>query len=169
MNRWIGCAFFCLILLCGPPLQGGQTSDLLPDEKVMACPSVEARRLWQEMRQNYEARMLAEKTELERRKDELLALEALVEQKIQQLRQERLLIERLFAQKDAARQRQLNTVARVYEHMAADRAAALLGDLDQQLSLALLSRMRSRSVAKILGNMEQDKALRFSEALSSLH
>lgn len=168
MNRWIGCVFFCLILLCASLLQGQQALILLSDEEVTACPSVEARRLWQDMVQSHEARISREKAELEIRKGELLALEAHVDQKIQQLRQERLAAERLFAQKDAARQKQLNTVARMYEHMAADRAAVLLSNLDQQLSLALLSRMRNRSAAKILGNMEQDKALYFSEALSSL-
>ena len=109
-----------------------------------------------------------EQEELENRKKELKRLEGEVDKKIEQLNQLRVRIEKLLEQKNAEEEKRVTELAKVYEKMTADKAATVLGTLDQELAIALLAKMKTKSAAKILNNMERDKAAKLSTGFSTL-
>ena len=95
-------------------------------------------------------------------------MEAEVDKKLDQLGRLRLQIEQLLAQKDQAEQQRAAELAKMYEKMSAEKAAAVLASLDQELAIAILGRMKTKSAARILNSMERDRAAKLSTAFSTL-
>ena len=77
-------------------------------------------------------------------------------------------LEKLLEQKNAEEEKRVTELAKVYEKMTAEKAATVLGTLDQELAIALLAKMKTKSAAKILNNMERDKAAKLTTGFSTL-
>ena len=130
--------------------------------------SVEERRLVEALAEGEHSSLARQRQDLENRKIELKRLEAEVDKKLDQLGQLRLRIEQLLKQKDEAEQQRAAELAKMYEKMSAEKAAAVLASLDQELAIAILGRMKTKSAARILNSMERDRAAQLSTAFSTL-
>ena len=89
-----------------------------------------------------------------------------VDKKLEQLNQMRVKIEKLLAEKEAKESKKIQDLAKMYEKMAADKAAMLLSTIDQELAISILAKMKTKSAAKILNNIEREKAAKLSTAFS---
>jgi flagellar motility protein MotE (MotC chaperone) len=68
---------------------------------------------------------------------------------------------------DEERERSAKRLARMYEAMKPDRAAPILSTLEMDVVLEIMSRMKERPAAKILGQMDAGLAAEISARLSS--
>jgi len=109
-----------------------------------------------------------EREDLENKKKELKRLEIEVDKKIDQLNQLRLGIEKLLATRDAEELKRIQELAKMYEKMTAEKAAMVLGTVDQKLAISILAKMKTKSAAKILNNMDREKAAKLTTDFSTL-
>jgi len=109
-----------------------------------------------------------EREDLENKKKELKRLEGEVDKKIEQLNQLRVRIEKLLEQKSAEEQKRIGELAKVYEKMTSEKAAMVMGSVEQELAISILAKMKTKSAAKILNNMEREKAAKLTTAFSTL-
>jgi flagellar motility protein MotE (MotC chaperone) len=141
------------------------TASTAPEQQY---ESVEERRLMESMHGGDRSPFAKERQELENKKKELKRLESEVDKKLDQLNQLRLQVEKLLAQKDAEEQKRIQELAKMYEKIAADKAATILGTVNQELAISILKTMKIKSAAKILNNMEGEKAAKLTTAFSTL-
>ncbi len=142
----------------------GATNSTGPEPKYS---SVEERRLLvalQQERQNLER----EREALDQKKKELKRLQAEVDKKLDQLKKERQRLQGLLAEKDAAEQKRIKELGKMYEKMSPEKAARIFADLDQDLATSLLANMKTKAAARILNNMTGEAAARLTTAFSSL-
>ena len=130
--------------------------------------SVEERRLMESLQGENTAPFAKEREDLENKKKELKRLEAEVDKKIDQLNQLRLGIEKLLATRDTEELKRIRELAKMYEKMTAEKAAMLLGTIDQKLATSILAQMKTKAAAKILNNMDREKAAKLTTDFSSL-
>lgn len=133
----------------GLPIQ----AETAPDNSSYS--SVEERRLQEQL--NEKGQIPSDTDSLISRQNDLKILEesvdmklAEVEKKIAELKKVRSSIEALLGEKDAEKQRRLNVLAKIYEKMAADKAALAIAGLDRQLASDLLSAMKPKSAGQVL-------------------
>lgn len=142
-----------------------------PKTAEAPAASVEERRLNYAIAQERE-RLLAEyrlkEESLKLREIELKTLEGEVDKKLAELRELRTELQALVGQKDNLQGKRLVELGKMYEKMEAAQAAELITELDEGLAVDILARMKSKSVGRILNNLEPDKAARLSAAYSSL-
>ena len=138
------------------------------DGEEQVYGSVEERRLREAIEGGEHSALARERENLEDRKKELKRLEEEVDKKLEQLNQLRLSVEKLLAEKDAAEQKQIQALAKLYEKMTADKAATVLATVDQGLAVAILKQMKTKSAAKILNSMEREKAAKVTTGISTL-
>ena len=62
----------------------------------------------------------------------------------------------------------MHTLKNETDKQSAEKAAAVLASLDQELAIAILGRMKTKSAARILNSMERDRAAKLSTAFSTL-
>ena len=130
--------------------------------------SVEERRLMESLQGENTAPFAKEREDLENKKKELKRLETEVDKKIEQLNQLRLGIEKLLATKDAEESKRIQDLAKMYEKMTAEKAAMVLGTVDQKLATSILAKMKTKAAAKILNSMEREKAAQLTTDFSLL-
>ncbi|MDD2466813.1 MAG: hypothetical protein PHI97_22695 [Desulfobulbus sp.] len=130
--------------------------------------SVEERRIMEAIKASGNNQTFNEQEDLERRKKELKRLESEVDKKIEQLNQLRIAVEKLIKQKDAVEQKRIIDLAKMYEKMPADKGANVIGNLNIDLAISILSQMKTKSAAKILSNMDREKAAKLTTAFSTL-
>ncbi len=128
--------------------------------------SVEERRIMESLQGESGSPLNKERDDLENKKKELKRLESEVDKKLEQLNQMRVKIEKLLAEKEAKESKKIQDLAKMYEKMAADKAAMLLSTIDQELAISILAKMKTKSAAKILNNIEREKAAKLSTAFS---
>ena len=139
-----------------------------PTQQEQPYDSVEERRLKEAMKAAGKPQLLNDREELERRQKELKRLEGEVDKKIEQLNQLRVQVEKLLEQKGAEEQNRVTELAKMYEKMTADKAAAVISNLETPLAISILGKMKTKSAAKILNTMERDKAAKLTTAFSTL-
>ena len=157
-------ALCCLAL----PLQAAETNPAAQAKKDAQYQSVEERRLMESINETTATGAASDRENLENRKKELKRLEEEVDKKLDQLNQLRLNIEKLLAAKDAEEQKRISELAKMYEKMSAEKAAAVFTTLDKDLAIAILGQMKTKSAARILNNMERDKAAKLTTAFSAV-
>lgn len=130
--------------------------------------SVEERRIMESLQGEKEngSPLTKEREDLENKKKELKRLESEVDKKLDQLNQMRVRVEKLLAEKEAKESKKIQELARMYEKMAADKAAIILSTIDQELAISILAKMKTKSAAKILNNIDREKAAKLSTAYS---
>ena len=128
--------------------------------------SVEERRIMESL-QARGTPFAREREEMENKKKELKRLEGEVDKKIEQLNQFRTQIEKLLEQKDIEEQKRIGELAKMYEKMTADKAAAALGTVEPELAISILGKMKIKSAAKVLNNLDRDKAAKLTTAFST--
>ena len=128
--------------------------------------SVEERRIMESLQGESGSPLNKERDDLENKKKELKRLESEVDKKLDQLNQMRVRIEKLLAEKEAKDSKKIQELAKMYEKMAAEKAASILSTVDQELAISILAKMKTKSAAKILNNIEREKAAKLSTAYS---
>ena len=157
-------ALGCLALA----LQAAENKTPAPESQEPQYQSVKERRLMESINETTATGASSERENLENRKKELKRLEEEVDKKLEQLNQLRLNIEKLLAAKDAEEQKRISELAKMYEKMTAEKAAAIFSTLDKDLAIAILGQMKTKSAARILNNMERDKAAKLTTAFSAV-
>lgn len=160
------CSLFLLTMV--PALAADSANPTAANGQEREYGSVEERRLQEAIEGGEHSALARERENLEERKKELKRLEEEVDKKLEQLNQLRLSVEKLLAEKDAAEQKQIQDLANMYEKMTADKAATVLGTVDQGLAVAILKQMKTKSAAKILNSMEREKAAKLTTGISTL-
>jgi flagellar motility protein MotE (MotC chaperone) len=156
-----------LLPLSIAPAQEKEAAGTVAATENQQYGSVEERRIVESL-QGDRAPFAREREELENRKKELKRLEGEVDKKIEELNQLRVNIEKLLEQKSAEEQKRIGELAKVYEKMTAEKAAIVMGSIEQELAISILAKMKTKSAAKILNNMEREKAAKLSTAFSTL-
>lgn len=128
--------------------------------------SVEERRIMESLQRESDSPLNKERDELENKKKELKRLESEVDKKLEQLNQMRVKIEKLLAEKEAKESKKVQDLAKMYEKMAPEKVAQLLGTIDQELAISILAKMKPKTAAKILNNIDREKAAILSTAFS---
>jgi flagellar motility protein MotE (MotC chaperone) len=144
-----------------------QTPEVDKPDGTLKYSNVEERRLLvalQEERGNLDK----ERKELAERKKELKRLEDEVDKKLDELQQLRSQLQELLATKDEEELRRIKELSKMYEKMTADKAAAVLSTLDQDLAIGIIEHMKTKAAAKILSNMNREKAAGLTSAFSDL-
>jgi len=106
-----------------------------------------------------------ENADLEKKKAELLAIQADINQKIESLRKLRSEIRAHAAKQKAVEQGKLKHLIKVYSTMKPQKAATLVEKLDLTFAIQLLSRMKGDAVGNILSFVETEKAAQISQEL----
>jgi flagellar motility protein MotE (MotC chaperone) len=157
-----------LFTLCTASVATGvepATPQARDDEKQYG--SVEERRLLLALQQE-RLNLVKEREAMENRKKDLKRLEAEVDKKLDRLQSTRLQIEQLLEQKNAEELKRLNDLSKMYAKMSSEKAARIFSTLDLELAIAILGRMKTKAAAKILNNMDRDRAAQLTTAFSTL-
>ncbi len=148
-----------------PRSSASQTTTSLDKDGVYK--SVEERRLLLALRQERQ-NLGKEREQLARRKKDLKRLEAEVDKKLAKLAATRRKIEELLKEKDARELKRIKDLAKMYAKMSPDKAAAVFSDLDTKLVVSIMTQMKAKSAARILNNMDRDKAAKITQSFSTL-
>jgi flagellar motility protein MotE (MotC chaperone) len=105
---------------------------------------------WQDLH-SAQKRLLLEQGEIDQRQKQVETLLAKVDDKVKTV--------------SDSQSHQLDQLARVYETMKPDAAAAILGGIDVETATEILQRMKERSAAGILAKVPSDKAAHISERM----
>lgn len=172
MKRFIP-IFFLINLLClSFPLIAAENNEADPEAEISPSTepqysSVEERRLLVALKEE-RLNLQNERDALSQEKKDLKRLESEVDKKLDELKSLRTKIQGLLAEKDAEEQRRVQELSKMYEKMTSEKAAAIIATLDQDLAIDLLAQMKTKAAAKVLGNMNRDKAAKLTAAFSSL-
>jgi flagellar motility protein MotE (MotC chaperone) len=109
--------------------------------------------------------LAARREELDRRERELETRDALlqaaekrIDEKVAELKALKAQIERLVAQYDEEEQAKLQSLVKIYESMKPKDAARIFGELEMDILLDVVERMREQKAAPILARMDPTKA-----------
>ena len=114
------------------------------------------------------AALEARRESLDQKELALKSLQAEVDKKLDELKTLSASLQNLMKQRDAAEEKRVEDLSKMYEKMDPSQAAKILTDLDQNLAIRILSRMRSKAAGAILAAMDQDKAAALSAAFSKV-
>lgn len=136
--------------------------------------SVEERRIEKTIVEE-RAKIRKEREEIDLRKKELKSLEegvdkklAEIDNKLASLKSLQNRIETLLEEKSAVEQKQIESLAKIYEKMNPTKAALALTGLEQQLASDLLGKMKVKSAAKILDQVSRQKTTEISTTYTTL-
>ncbi|MBM9615154.1 hypothetical protein JWJ90_12780 [Desulfobulbus rhabdoformis] len=161
---------FCLFITQPTTPHAADTPEKAPTKNgsESSYDSVEERRIMEAIKASGTNQLESEQEELERRKKELKRLESEVDKKIVQLNELRIKLEKLLKQKEAAEQKRIIELAKMYEKMPAEKGAVVIGNLQVDLAISILSKMKTKSAAKVLASMDRQKAAKLTTAFSTL-
>ncbi|MFT5698033.1 MAG: flagellar motility protein MotE (MotC chaperone) [Desulforhopalus sp.] len=159
-----------LIILCGLLLS--------PQFSLYAAEnnysSVEERRIEKTILEE-RAKIRKEREEIDLRKKELKSLEegvdkklAEIDNKLSSLQTLQKKIEILLEEKSAKEQKQIDSLAKIYEKMSPAKAALAISGLEQQLASDLLGKMKTKAAAKILDQVSKQKTTEISTTYTTL-
>lgn len=136
--------------------------------------SVEERRIQKTILEE-RAKIRKEREEIDLRKKELKSLEggvdkklAEIDNKLKSLQSLQDQIEKLLEEKSVAEQKQIESLAKIYEKMTPAKAALALTGLEQQLASDLIGKMKVKAAAKILDQVSKQKTSAISTTYTTL-
>jgi flagellar motility protein MotE (MotC chaperone) len=112
-----------------------------------------------------QAELREQEQELEKKREELLAIQKEIDNKIAELTRLRNEIKDMMAKKETVEQDKIRHLIKVYSAMKPQKAASLVEKLDMTFAIELLSRMKGEVVGNILSFVNVEKAAKISEAL----
>lgn len=104
--------------------------------------------------------------ELNRREQELLALQQQMQTRLEELRKLETRIQSMLKTADKVQDDKLNHLIDVYTNMKAKQAAEVLATLDENIAVRILAGMRGKQAGEILSYMQAAPAAKLSELLS---
>ncbi len=127
--------------------------------------SVEARRLMINLQQE-RSELKARSKALAQKERELKTLKKEVQTRIVELERLRKEVKELLGTKKEVQKERAKELSKIYERMEPAKAAATISDLKQDLAIAILSEMRSKSAGEVLNFMAKEKAAELTTAFS---
>lgn len=119
---------------------------------------------------NYFGNLNEKKQKLDRREKELNELEkelhkqkVEIEKRIKDLQSIRTQIRKLLAERIEMDEGKVNKLVEFYSNMKPQQAAKIMESIDEDLSVAILGRMKKKNAADILNLLQPEKARRLSE------
>ena len=106
--------------------------------------------------------------DLDRREQELNALEGRVNQKIEEMQALEGRIQMMLKDAQQVQDEKLRHLVDVYTNMKAKQAGQVLETLDERTAVRILAGMRGRQAGEILNNITPEKAARLSEMLTRM-
>ena len=113
-----------------------------------------------------QAELREQEEDLAKKREELLAIQEEINEKIVKLTQLRNEIKGMMARKETVEQDKIRHLIKAYSAMKPQKAASLVEKLDMTFAIELLSRMKGEAVGNILSFVDVEKAARISEALA---
>ncbi len=113
-----------------------------------------------------QAELREQEQDLAKKREELLAIQGEIDNRIAKLTQLRNEIKNMMARKETVEQDKIRHLIKAYSAMKPQKAASLVEKLDMKFSIELLSRMKGEAVGNILSFVDVEKAARISEALA---
>ena len=163
-------ALLLVLLLCPLPLVHADSA-VVPSTEI-SFQNNDANSLAQERLidslQKERAALDARRKSLDQKELALKSLQAEVDKKLDELKTLSASLQKLLQQRDAAEGKRVEDLSKMYEKMDPAQGAKILADLDQDLAIRILSRMRSKAAGAILASMDQDKAAALSAAFSKI-
>jgi flagellar motility protein MotE (MotC chaperone) len=104
------------------------------------------------------AELDAKGRQLDERETLVTAAEARMDQKMAELKAMQSTLQDLLKQRSAAEEAQLQSLVKIYENMKPQAAAAVFEELDMDILLDVVSRMKERKVAPVLAQMTPTRA-----------
>lgn len=138
---------------CPPPSFADQAG--LSQSEVRVLQSLGERRRILDQREA----ALADQTAL------LEAAEKRVDERLAELKRLEANVQTLLGQLDEAQEERVRSLVDVYQRMRAKDAAAVFNGLEEDVLIAVASRMRQQNLAEILGQMAPDRARRLTQLL----
>ncbi|ORJ63521.1 MotE family protein [Geothermobacter hydrogeniphilus] len=156
----------CLLLLLALCLVPRPVAAALPPE-ADGIASVEERRLLAaiEERKN---RFAEKEKALQLKEEKLSSLAIELDRRLEEMQKLRKQIADLLKQKKQAENERIKALSQMYEKMDKAKAAELLGKMDWDLSLAIMSQIKTKIRSKIISQMDPQYALHYTKAYSTL-
>lgn len=145
----------------GAPMPGNAPSSMRPDTPMV--PQAPAPTVNPFVPQDSAQR---KQEELNRREQELLALQQQMQTRLEELRTLETRIQSMLKQADNVQDDKLRHLIDVYSNMKAKQAAEVLATLDETIAVRILAGMRGKQAGEVLSYMEAAPAARLSELLS---
>lgn len=110
--------------------------------------------------------LLEKQAELKAQEEDLKAIRDEIDGKIEKLTQLRMEIKNDLARKETIDGQKIKHLIKVYSAMKPQNAAEVIGKLDKNFAVELLSQMKGETVGAILSFMDREKAARIVEGLA---
>jgi len=158
-DRYMGglLVIFLLLLFTALPVNG--------EERGSAC-AAEAEELMEVLRKRSQVLDRREE-ELRMEEERLKELETELETRIAELRRIRQQIDEALAELRSIEKERLLRLAKLFENMAPEEAAARIDKLEPDLAIQLLQLIKARKAGKILAAIEPDKAAELSQRMGT--
>lgn len=105
---------------------------------------------------------------LEKQEMELKTLQAEVDKKLTELNKVRKEVSRLLERKTVQESVKVKTLSKIYEKMEPSNAAAVIADLDLELSVEILQNMKVKAAGRVLDNLDPKTAAKLSSSFPAL-
>lgn len=105
---------------------------------------------------------------LEKRELELKTLQSEVDKKLTELNKVRKEVSRLLERKTEQESVKVKTLSKIYEKMEPSNAAAIIADLDAELSVEILQNMKVKAAGRVLDNLDAKTAAKLSSSFPAL-
>lgn len=105
---------------------------------------------------------------LEKQEMELKTLQAEVDKKLTELNKVRKEVSRLLERKTVQESVKVKTLSKIYEKMEPSNAAAIIADLDLELSVEILQNMKVKAAGRVLDNLDAKTAAKLSSSFPAL-
>ena len=106
-----------------------------------------------------------EREKIEREREALVLLKAEVKREIERLEAIRKNLDSRFAKVDEQRNKRIAKLVKIYQGMQAQEVVKLLDNLDEEIMLNVLYRMKAKNQSQILAQMEPARAAGISKKL----
>lgn len=152
------------LLVLGPSSVAIATS--VPPE-TDGIASVEARRLLAAIEDR--GKQFAEKEKaLQLKEERLSSLSLELDRRLEEMQKLRKELQGLLDAKKKEEDARIKTLSQMYEKMDKAKAAQLLGKMDWDLSLAIMSQIKTKVRSKIIAQMNPQYAIHYTKAYSTL-
>lgn len=138
------------------PAAAADSQSLFTPEEVEVLQELSARR----------RELVEHERQLALREGLLNAAEQRIEDRILEMQELRARIESLVSQHNEQEEVELSSVVKIYETMKPKEAARILGELDLEILLPIMERMKERAMAPVLAAMEPAKAREITTELA---
>lgn len=144
-----------------------RAEDSFAPNAAPAASSVTERRIQSAIQVELEKITLRDKA-LEKQEMELKTLKAEVDKNLSELNKVRAEVSRLLQRKSEQEAVKVTTLSKIYEKMEPANAAAIIANLELELSVEILQNMKVKAAGRVLDNLDAKTAAKLSSSFPAL-